>query len=542
MVRCSPFYKDNSYLSVMVKIGLKFYVVWVLLTIGFLAGNAQVIVHEWADAVPRSVTNSKSEFVFGKSSINSGLLMARMVEWETAISLSNYGTSLITRVDPMGVNDTLFTVGSRAHVLALTSTAYIDYMLLRYTDTLLVGDSLLAIGQAWTPEEVIVAIHPTTHEILWTQQMDKMNDMQLYQNRLTVLCSDFGGSVLRVLDGQNGQELDSIYIESVLVGHLDLDQSGSMYVSGLVSAYDTVKVGTFNQYVGGTGLHVCALKVDTLGNGRWIKSSTDNSYGIPHILCDKRGSVWLAGDLFGPQIWGQDTLEGSQWVYDFFLVSIDTSGNVQGAWETPNTQTLTGDYQLATRQPLAASDSSVILMLTNRGGVAFDGMLPDGGSTNLQDRGITFLEYANEYERGVTYSGGQGGYIQASGMASFDGGFHALWGAGVSYSDSLDCLQSLVDLDSLYNDVYGVMRFTHIVGLPNSPHSGMHQYIYPNPTSGAIQANRPWSSDEQVIIYSALGRKVFEGHPDDWNMLAHKAGLYILLRSTGEMYRFIVQY
>lgn len=513
-----------------------------LFIVGVSGGKAQVIEHVWGEAVARSVTNSKSEFVFGKRATNDGLLMARMTQWQTAISLNNYGTSLITRVDPMGVQDTLFAVGPRAHVLALTSTVSADYTMLRYTDTLMVGDSLLAIGQPWIPEEVIVATNPTTHEILWTQHIDKMNDMQLYKNRLTVLCSDFGASVLRVLDGQNGQELDSIYVESVLVGHLDVDQSGSMYISGLVSAYDTVKVGTFNQYVGGTGLHVCALKVDTLGNGRWIKSSTDNSYGIPHILCDKRGSVWLAGDLFGPQIWGQDTLEGSQWVYDFFLVSMDTLGNVQGAWETPNSQTLTGDYQLASRQPLAASDSSVILMLTNRGGVAFDGILPVGGSTNLQDRGITFLEYSDEYERGVTYSGGQGGYIQASGIASFEGGYQAIWGAGVTYSDSLDCLQSQVDLDSLYNDVYGVMRFTHIVGLPNSPQSGLGQYIYPNPTSGAIQASRPWSAQEQVIIYSALGRKVFDGNPADWNNRAHEPGLYILQRSTGETYRFIVQY
>ena len=504
-------------------------------------GGAQTALHRWGTVFPKPSNEFRSEFVFGKNGTNSALI-AQMTSYAAQISLSNYGAFSVSVFDHAngGLNQEAFEIGPKSHIVGLSGDADHIYVGIRYTDSLFVANSLVDVADPWTPSTLLLSWSLSGDSIAWTQPIASLQDF-CYAPSLgfKVLTSHPSSAALLTYSDQ-GVQLDSLYIEGALPGHLALDDQGNSYISGLYSSYDTVKVGNFSHYSGGTGLHVYALKVGADGNGAWLQSSTDLNYAFPHITVDQTGHVWLAGELFSSQIWGSDTLAGSQWVYDFFLVRMDSSGVIQGAWETPNTSSLTGDYRIAQRQPIAPTDSGVVLMLTNRGGVAFDGQIPLGGSTSLMERGVTFLEFHDEYKRGETFTAGQNSYVSASGVTTAWNGAVGLWGAGFSYSDSLDCNAEVFPLDSVYNDFIGTLFFDVFSGTPETlvPNT----VIYPNPTNDAIYRNPSWDSGQHCFIYDIRGTLIFEGHPSEWTAKSIESGVYILRTRDGARTKFLVRH
>jgi len=502
---------------------------------------AQFDYHHSAHIYPKGADGFRSEFVFGDAGSH-GALVAQMSKWNTQLSLNNYGTfdiGLFPSINPTGPEITpLFSVGHKSSIIALEADQNTAYVGIRYADSLVVADSLLDVADQWTPTNMVLAWDLQDNKILWTKSLDALQDFTLSSSGELIVLTTYPGSSALLTLGAQGVQLDSTFIDNALSGHLDLDQNDNRYISGLASGYDTVKVGSFSHYSGGSGLNVFALKVSPNGEGRWFQSSTDVNYAFPFIRCDELGHVWLTGELFLQQIWGNYTLAGSQWVYDFFLVKMDTSGTIEGAWETPNTTSITGDYRLASRQPIARSDSGVVLMLTNRGGVPFNGTLPLGGTTSPQDRGITFLEFQDGYTRGITYGTTSNSYITASGLQPSWSNTAMIWGAGLAYSDTLHCHTAAYSLDSIYTDVLGLIQLSSNISVYENP--DIARILYPNPTSGQIHASPAWEEKERCEVRDLRGRLLYEGHPENWSAEHLPKGLYIL-KVGGEVYRIGVK-
>jgi hypothetical protein len=466
--------------------------------------------------------------VFGTVA-NTGMhsVVSRMTKWETSQGLSNFGAQEVFEVDFTGTTSPWFEIEGKVNVLSITTDITgATYFALRYMDTLVVADSVLGASAAWSPEELILCWQ---NGILWTKPVAALQALAFdaFHSELVGLTQKFGGSSLVRFNPSAGSLIDSTFLENALCAHFDLDPLGNAYVAGIASGGDSIHAGTFSQYTGSSGMNVFALKVGRDGNGRWMQSAEDMNYAFPHILCDHNSNIWMTGDLFGSQVWGTDTLAGSQWVYDFFLTKFDSSGAILGAWETPNTSTLTGDYRIAQRQPLAPSDSGVVLMLSNRGGVPFNGALPVGGSTNPQDHGLTFLEFGDDYQHGETFSA-KGGSVLASGLGTVFNGSIGIWGAGIYYADTLQFNTHVQPLDSLNNDVIGGI-ITGPFGNVEEPNQTDSFVLYPNPVSDKLFSTYGWQRGDDLHVYNSLGSLIYEGSPELFSAIHLPEGMYYLI-------------
>lgn len=486
----------------------------------------------------KTTQNYRSDMVFAGGDFMD-VHVARMVEYTKQISLNYYGSWEIG--DMEGLN-TFLTLENSVHIVNMVVSEQGELLLaLRHTDSLVVADSLLSITTPYTPKDVLVSYNLFADSIIFVRPAEQIADICAVQNwpksTWYILTHTFSGNNILKLS-PDGNFRDTLVMENVLSNSLvsDPQNPATLYIGALFNGYDTIKVGNYSKYLPHSSA-VGAVSLDTNGNGNWIQWAEDLTYSFPHIHVSQNYTVMLTGDLFGSQVWGSDTLEGSQWVYDFFLTTFDQSGQVLSALETPNTATITGDYRLAKRQPLINTGFDAVLMLSHRGTVALDGQsYPLGGVPNPQTHGVTFA-MTDGYSFYSTESFNlPGGAVEAHGHIGMYNQL-GIWGAGLTYGDSLLVNSDTLFLDSTYSDIIGRNLYWEW-SIPEEDRPSAQ--LYPNPIAhGALQCSKRWDAAERITVVNALGQQMFEGEAVGYRVDYLPSGTYIVYREDGTHLRFV---
>ncbi len=103
---------------------------------------------------------------------------ARLAVYEKMISLRTYGTYEVFQVeqgiDPMGI----VAVGPSAHMVDVQSDSLGNLLFaVRFTDSLYVGDSLLASADSWSPEELLVSYNIQDSTVQWVRPVFGVEDL-----------------------------------------------------------------------------------------------------------------------------------------------------------------------------------------------------------------------------------------------------------------------------------------------------------------------------------------------------------------------------
>lgn len=471
-----------------------------------------------------------------------GSVVARLAVYEKMISLDTYGTYEVFSVDeaiwPTGITS----IGPSAHLVDVQPDSLGNVLFaVRFTDSLFVGDSLMAVADPWSPSELLLAYSPQDSATSWMRPVFGIADLAWNKGTYRVAQRHFGESSVLKLNTQ-GLLLDSLGVEGLLVSSIDHDWQGNTYVGGLIQGYDTLRAGTFQTYIP-MGIAVGALQVDDQGNGQWVQYSSDLTYSFPHLyFSNMYNTLWIAGDLGGQQVWGNDTLQGAQWVYDFFLVCLDpATGAVKATYETPNTAgAITGDYRLASRQPFASAiNSEVVLMLSHRGSAKLDGFsLPAGAPNSPLVHGLTFVradQWGMYDAQSINFPGAG---VVAHGHDG-DGEMSSTWGAGIAYGDSMITVSDTILLDSLNTDIIGFNLYWEwsIEEEPQAKPS-----LFPNPTQGDLSVTSGWREGEVIEVFTNHGVRIYRGRADQFSAAGLTSGGYLLRRDNGQQFKFVVRH
>jgi hypothetical protein len=125
------------------------------------------------------------------------------------------------------------------------------------------------------------------------------------------------------------------------IGDIDVDAQGNIYSSG----------SCFNGNVQFSNLNVTApfsynqyfVKYNSGGLGIWARFVEDFTLQDPALICDQSGNVYICGSLNGPFMFGNIQTLGPQWVYDFYVSKLDSSGTFLWVREVPHSASITGD-------------------------------------------------------------------------------------------------------------------------------------------------------------------------------------------------------
>jgi hypothetical protein len=163
--------------------------------------------------------------------------------------------------------------------------------------------------------------------------------------------STFSISYIKKYD-LNFNELINITQTTRSVTSIDVDPQGNIFAAGATGS-GTV---TFGNLVTSTSFvyNIYFVKYSSSGNCKWAKFVQDVTFQKVNIACDNSGNLFAAGDLSGSFMFGNIQSQGPQWVYDFFLTKLDSSGNFLWLKEVPHTPTIAGDAKKAKINCIAA--------------------------------------------------------------------------------------------------------------------------------------------------------------------------------------------
>lgn len=141
------------------------------------------------------------------------------------------------------------------------------------------------------------------------------------------------------LDGNELTSIQEINIRGI--SGIDADAQGHIYSAG-ACGNGTITLGgqiftapfNYNFYI---------AKYNSSGSCLWARFVEDITFQRIDIECDNSDNLYVSGDLNGSFMFGSIQAQGRQWVYDFFLTKLNSSGTFLWLREVPASATITGD-------------------------------------------------------------------------------------------------------------------------------------------------------------------------------------------------------
>lgn len=155
--------------------------------------------------------------------------------------------------------------------------------------------------------------------------LTKMDDTIGYTNDIFIAKYNSNGNVIwaKSAGGRN------LYADDVSSNAIAMDKKGNSYITGYFR-YDTVYFDSLMLNSTIESRDVFIAKYDTSGNAVWAKRAgdvlDDEARGI---AVDRQGSIFITGDYsFGTIIFDNDTLIGTNFDTELFIVKLDSAGSV----------------------------------------------------------------------------------------------------------------------------------------------------------------------------------------------------------------------
>ena len=338
---------------------------------------------DWLTSAPVAYTSNPSLPDQVLASVPGYLVGMRQTTGVFIYGQTVYGGAVLERIDPANgaqlwscfLSDSI-NVGSAA-----VSQDGIAYFAGRFMGMLgLCDGSILSAvpGQSqWNENLFLIAVDLNNGLFLWSRNLSLVHDQATSvasmaidpQGQLWYGVSEWGvGKVVR-LDDQ-GNDVETRIIDGVRVmGTIDFDPWGGLYVSGSADNSGFAFGGQAYQNYGTTGYSMFVLRYRPDGTAGFAQFADDITFQNPTVVATTDGRAYLAGDLLDSTSWGGIHFNGPDWVSAVFLTELDSTGQLLwGVESDPSGGTLTGDIFRA-KGPCIDVDGSnnVYLMGTLRG-------------------------------------------------------------------------------------------------------------------------------------------------------------------------------
>ncbi len=341
---------------------------------------------------------------------------------------------------------------------------------------------------------------------------------------------DFGDGKIIRLDSM-GNDNGVIQLNGAkTIGDFKFDPFGNIYVTGSTS-FGSFSIGSFSLNVPEPYM-IFIARINASGQATFIHLAHDITFQFPNVVTDENGNGYIAGNLSDTLSWGNITLQGPDWVYDFFLVKVDSTGAFQWAREVPNpTGGIVGDFYIASRKCLAYDPQGRILLAGNlRGSIDWgNGVLVNNAMISQSNLHLVAFDISGiaMWAEKITSStfNEMHAVLHHQGNWYFTGSHNAA--TGVAF-DTVT-----VDFNAPQNILLAKLNNNMTTGLHTSDHTKTPLLIYPNPSDGQVVLPKTWCNGAPVELYSVHGKFIGEqlcnsGQLDLRNLVS---GCYILKRN-----------
>ena len=277
--------------------------------------------------------------------------------------------------------------------------------------------------------------------------------------------------------------------------------------------------------------------LDSLGSCTGVQFIPDITIQFAEVEWLPNGQVLAAGDWYSGGFIGPFELQSPQWVYSYFLCEMESNGNV--TWATShvvNPNGITGDFEIARRQSISASENGDFYLLGKQRGDVY-------WSPNLQTLSAND-ELTNEYSgtlvhwqnhQPVSAQMIHGGALIEMDQVTWSGGRLAVSGTN-EYSDTLFCNDiTVVDPQSALAFLFTSNATVDVEHISNQQNLNLFW------EGGAI-ASRQRIGD--FSVWNSLGVLMKSGHESseklDLKELNLPTGCYLIQTLQGNL-RFMIQ-
>ena len=344
----------------------------------------------------------------------------------------------------------------------------------------------------------------------------------------------------------NGIEQLSVQLNFVaIISGVDINSHGEIFAAGSCGAGNHNFGGlienapyTYNKFF---------VKFNSSGSGVWTEFVQDITFETPSIVCDDNGNSYACGDLNGPYLFGNIQTMGPQWVFDFFLTKLDSSGTFLWVKEVPHSSGPSGDATIGQSKNISLDNSNNIYITGFQRGVINWGNFITS-SAGLKD--VLVLKYNSSGN--LIWGKTAGGSVNDRGDAiSLDNAGNIYISGNFGQSASFDTIT--VNGSGYINSFTAKLSNTAVTGISNSSNIPLSYSLtnYPNPFNPGtkIRFDIPSSGAQntvhvKIVIYDILGREVAalvnQGlkpgrHEVIWNAAGYPSGVYFYRLTAGDV-------
>ena len=337
--------------------------------------------------------------------------------------------------------------------------------------------------------------------------------------------TDFSTGYIIHLDS-TGAPLGQVVVDGIrTIGDFGFTPTGGLFVAGSTGLGSNVTIGGISKTATDAYMMFIAY-ANPMGNGQWIELAHDVTFQSPKLVTDNFGNVYVCAMLMDSLSWGNFHLQGPDWVYDYYLVKVDSNATFHWAKENPNPTTgISGDFEIASGRSIACdADGNVMLCGLQRGTLdwgnglvmshsplsisTFTAILFDSSGVALEGK------YANSTTPKYAYN-----------IISNDQAWYLTGGTPAESGVTFDTI--------VMNFPFGQNSFlVKIIPTPVGVEelSSSFTTVYPNPGTGIFRIPESWIDQSPVTVHDLSGRLVHQELAKNIALdLRHlAAGTYIL--------------
>lgn len=479
---------------------------------------------------------------------SASLWTAQMALYRMSYSLDALGTIELRKSDEDGNLINTVSLGPKASIRDIeTDQSNNLYVTGMFLDTLIIfgQDTLFPPEGASQNNFQYLAAFNSDGELLWIKNpidiagaSNQGGELAIATNG-NIYCTfeDFLSAKILIYS-PTGQFQDLISLNGIQVcGEMIIDSADDIYIAGGTFG-GNISIGSLSA-TAPFSYNVFLVKISADGNGQWINFVEDITLQQPDLAMDESGNIYMTGDMNDDMQFGTIMLEGSQWVYDFFLVKCDSNGTFLFATEVPNTQDmLTGDFQRGFGDCLTINSmGNPVLTGVQRGTINWGNITTELPS--ITNNALAILQFDDENGEliagrlmdSITYTGlpvsvismGESIYINAV-VSSMDGYLF----------DEIE-ITANYERNNLFARINPYADITKVV---KTDADSDRILVYPNPANQIIYLKNNFNG--AISIYNVNGELVIEelNHKGYLDVSGLRSGIY-LVKTANQTIRFI---
>lgn len=325
-----------------------------LLLFGLLLRVAEAQHFNWVHSEPVNYSlNYENPYHLIRAAGNNRVYFARTESGILNYSMSLYGTAVLGAYTENGQVLWSHSFGNQIAITALTSDNNGNvYAAGQFMESLQSGtDTLLTNTGSGLHADVFVMCFDSTGQLRWIHN----KSISTFSNDvIQTIATDPSGRFYYVLQNwmesliiptdSAGNDLPAMTVSgSRLLGSMDFDESGNLYIAGSTESGILTIAGVSTSV---TDAYMMFLaRINSNGELSWVRLAHDVTFQSPVLATGIGGQTWLAGTINDSTRWGNVPFHATNWVYDIFVTRCDSLGNFSFGIQVPATAPISGDFR-----------------------------------------------------------------------------------------------------------------------------------------------------------------------------------------------------